>query len=102
MLRRDGAVDVRLPAVLAALLDAAAAAGGGGDPAELPSLPAALRDVLARRCRELLGSFATTAEEDEQLLARQSGGGGDAGGLMPALLQYRLGKKRLLQQWAAQ
>ncbi|KAF8064643.1 EIF4E1 [Scenedesmus sp. PABB004] len=86
VLRRDGALDVRLPAVLAALLDAA----GGGEAPER-AVPALVAAATAARGAELLAALGTSAAADEACL--RAGGGGE--GVAPAVLAYRLSKKQL-------
>jgi hypothetical protein len=117
VLRRDGCIDVRIPAVLAALLDAAAQASSAaaaqgtkssssssssqGDASRFQGL---LQGLVSSRCRQLLqGVMPTSIESGEaqlrQLQGREAAGSaGDA--LMCAVLEYRLAKKQVLQQFA--
>jgi hypothetical protein len=103
VLRRDGCADVRLPAVLAALLDASttttttssSSSSSGG------SLAAVMQSVTSSRCRQLLSEMRTSVQQDQDLLRQQGSAGGDVdGGLMSAVVQYRLAKKQLLAQFA--
>lgn len=95
VLRRDGAVDVRVPAVLAALQDALQLQQGPGT-GEL------LDQLLHCRCEQLLQAYATSAADDEAWLQQQQAAGtadgdGVLAALMPAVVMYRLGKKQVLQ-----
>ena len=107
VLRTDGCIDVRIPAVLAALLDAAAAAGSDGG--SNGRLAAVLSDLVRRRCQQQLLQMSTSLQEDQQQLQQQqrqqqgghvSDGSGDDGGLTGAVLQYRMAKKQLLHKFA--
>lgn len=86
--RGDGCCDVRLAAALVALCDAGAAGAAAGreGPARL----------VARRARQLLAGFPTSADSDRALLAA-----GGAQGSMYEVVAYRLAKKEVLQRLAA-
>jgi hypothetical protein len=108
VLRTDGCIDIRIPTVLAAVLDAAAAAGvNGSNGSSNARLAAVLSDLVRRRCQQLLLQMPTSLQEDQQLQQQQqqrggsvSDGAGDDGGLMGAVLQYRMAKKKLLHKFA--
>jgi hypothetical protein len=113
VLRCDVCIDVRLPAVLAALLDqaaaaAAAAAGSSsseGQQAGLVSeqLPALLQQLLQMRCKELLKAFPSSIEQDDAWLQQQqqAGQSSEADWLMAAVVHYRRAKKQVLQDQAS-
>jgi hypothetical protein len=65
-----------------------------------------LSDLVRRRCQQLLLQMPTSIQEDKQLQQQQQlegyvpEGSGDDGGLMSAVLQYRMAKKQLLHKIA--
>ena len=102
MVATANGLDSRLIEAAQALL----AAGRGSPTGQPMSLPA----FLTARCRQLLEAFPTSVEEDAALLQRLQAGGEQAAaaaataagdGVRPQQLevavQYRLGKKRVLQ-----
>jgi hypothetical protein len=103
VLRQDGCLDVRVPAVLAALLDAtqhsssssSASSSSSSGPKQLRE---ALEGLTRQRCRQLLQEMPTTLQQDQDMQQQQQQGGDNDGGLMSAVLQYRMGKKQLLAQ----
>jgi hypothetical protein len=92
VLRRDGSLDVRLPAVLAALFDAAV---GSGSSDSDDGWPAVLQMAVAERCHELLAALPTSVADDERLLQA-----GTHHELLAAVVQYRLAKKAVLRALA--
>lgn len=122
VLRQDGCLDVRLPAVLAALLDTAAAAAtaagsssssgsseaaAAGDGCAGVVLDAVVAGVVRARCRQLLQEMPTSLQQDREWLQQQQQAGSAAAdgddsssGLLSAVVQYRLAKKQLLAQFA--
>ena len=112
--RADGHVDVRLLAVLSVLADLATLpqleGATSSPPQQHPAggLVAAQRglvlQLIGRRCSELLGEFPTSLLEDEaillSLLASSTAASEDdvsVAVLIPSAVQYRIGKKRVLQ-----
>jgi hypothetical protein len=106
VLRQDGCMDVRIPAVLAALLDASQGTHTSSSSSTSSSsehLSEALDVVMRRRCQQLLQEMPTTLQQDQDLQQQQQHrppGGSDDGGLMSAVLQYRMSKKQLLAYFA--
>jgi hypothetical protein len=111
LLRADGCVDVRCVAALAALVSCAGPWGPGGGVSSgsssgqgpsSSSSSGSWQEEVARlvgvRCRGLLQQYPSSLQEDEA--AAREGRCGE--GLLAACLEYRLGKKRLLQAAAAQ
>lgn len=106
LLRADGCVDVRCVAALAALVSCGRSSAGGSwaqhhsssSSKSSSSWQEKVARLVGQRCYGLLQQYPSSLQEDEA--AAQGAGGGE--GLLRACLQYRLGKKRLLQAAAAQ
>ena len=107
-MRADGHVDVRLLAVLSVLADLVTPPQLEGAASSRDRLTVAARrglvlQLIGHRCSELLGGFPTSLLEDEAILlslASSTAAALDdvsAAVLVPSAVQYRIGKKRVLQ-----
>lgn len=95
MIRVDGALDVRIPAVLAILQDLASEVSQQQPNHCGKYLRDLLNVVIRRKCEELLDAFATDWEHDGMIEEELAEGNG-SGDLLAAAVQYRLLKKQLL------
>ena len=107
-MRADGHVDVRLLAVLSVLADLVSLPQleGATSSRDCLTVVAARRDLvlqlISHRCSELLGAFPTSLLEDEAILLTLTSSTAalddvSAAVLVPSAVQYRIGKKLVLQ-----
>jgi hypothetical protein len=84
VLRSDGCVDVRLAAAALWLTAHLSPSSGRG----------AWRQLLGKRCSQLLAAYPSSLEEDSAALAR-----GGLASMEASVIAYRIGKKQVLRRW---
>jgi hypothetical protein len=110
-LKRDGSIDVRVPAVLAALQDQVSVHSLQSSSISNSTTADLLKQLLNARCQQLLQMFATSVQQDERWLlhqeesmSRSSSANGQtlSRAILAPIVQYRREKKKLLQAQMAQ
>lgn len=110
-LKRDGSIDVRVPAVLAALQDQVSVHSLQSSSISNSTTADLLKQLVNARCQQLLQMFATSVQQDERWLLHQeesmshsSSANGQtlSRAILAPIVQYRREKKKLLQAQMAQ